>query len=231
MRILFVVLLVASILAQNQVPCQGNVNGTLWDLSPLTYDPEGTPPIGYSFSAIDGSANTYYINFCDVVAPSISNSACSRRVANPGSCQLSGATYYNAGAVSTMTWQDFTPDASGITNSGVAIQYSSGDYCPGLGTYRSSTINVGCDKDAGQGKLYSEVASGCEYTLFFKSEYGCQDETPTQGPTCCFYFSSLQSYETALCQEGGFDCPTINNFYPVGNTTISSCADCFVKEK
>merc|ERR1711974_486885 len=45
---------------------------------------------------------------------------------------------------------------------------------PGLGTYRSSTINVGCDASTdGQGALYSESASGCDYTLFFQSQYGC----------------------------------------------------------
>jgi len=164
----FFVLLAVAARAQSSVSCQGTVNGTDWDLSPLTYDPTSTPPAGYSFTAQDGSGNIFYINFCDVIAPSISSSACSKTVQNPGSCQLSGGTYYNAGAVSTMAWLNFSPDSSSLTTSGVAIKYSSGDLCPGLGTYRSSTINVGCDSSVdGQGALYSESASGCDYTLLY----------------------------------------------------------------
>ena len=57
--------------------------------------------------------------------------------------------------------------------------------------------------------------------------------TPSPGSgkyVCCYYYNSNDNYESCFCQEIGDFCPTISNFYPVGNETVTSCTSCSVPD-
>ena len=81
-----------------------NGTGASWDLTPLSYDPQGGVPSGYSFSALDGSE--LFINFCDQVASSIGNDACNENMPS-GSCQYDSGNYFSNGDASTATFIAF----------------------------------------------------------------------------------------------------------------------------
>merc|ERR1712063_69149 len=149
--------------------CTGTVNGTVWDLSPLTYDSTGPAPSNYQIQSAS-NGNTYYVNFCAAVSSSIS-ADCNKGAPN-GACQLSGTTYYGAGLLSQTTWQDFVP--TGSYTQGVGIHYSNGVSCPNQPTSRNTIIYVACDENqSGDGQVVSETEDGCIYTLYFASPYGC----------------------------------------------------------
>eukprot|EP00026_Physarum_polycephalum_P016106 Phypoly_transcript_16946.p1 GENE.Phypoly_transcript_16946~~Phypoly_transcript_16946.p1 ORF type:complete len:245 (+),score=28.83 Phypoly_transcript_16946:43-735(+) len=49
---------------------------------------------------------------------------------------------------------------------------------------------------------------------------------PAKQVTCCYYYSHTQSYEGYFCQQYGVGCPTMDDYYYVGNATQLTCADC-----
>merc|ERR1712137_329024 len=150
--------------------CTGTVNGTIWDLSPLTYDTTtSTPPTNYQIQS-SSNGNTYYINFCAAVANAISPD-CNKAGPN-GACQLSGTTYYGAG---------FVP--MGVYTQGVGLHYSNGIGCANQPTSRNTIIYVACDPTAaGVGSVISETEDGCIYTIYFASPYGCKS-SPSLSPS------------------------------------------------
>ena len=81
------------------------VNGTVWDLSGLTYNSSSpTAPSGYSLQTDSGS--TFYINFCEQVSSTAVSPDCNK-MNGSGSCQLSAASYYPAGNVASMVFQEY----------------------------------------------------------------------------------------------------------------------------
>merc|ERR1712137_857743 len=159
--------------------CTGTVNGTIWDLSPLTYDTTtSTPPTNYQIQS-SSNGNTYYINFCAAVANAISPN-CNKDGPN-GACQLSGGGYYGAGLISATNWQDFVP--MGAYTQGVGLHYSNGVSCPNQPTSRNTIIYVACDPTAaGVGSVVSEMEDGCTYSIYFASPYGCKS-SPSLSPS------------------------------------------------
>merc|ERR1712108_53006 len=164
--------------------------GTSIDITPLSYDPTQSAPDGYSYSTSDG--NTFYVNFCEQVASNI-NEVCNKNAPN-GACQQSGTAYYASGTVSSMVWLNYVSD--GKYTEGTGVKYINGDYCKSFATNRNTAIYVGCDSSAGVGSLYSEVSNGCDYTLYFASEYGCPGGSGSGGVNpgwiiifiCCILF-------------------------------------------
>ena len=48
----------------------------------------------------------------------------------------------------------------------------------------------------------------------------------SEGFNCCQYYDPQNNYETSLCLAFNQNCPAVQGFYPVGNSTVSSCAYC-----
>ena len=82
------------------VSCEAYGNGTTFNLAPLTYDPNGVAPAGYSIA--DGYGDTFYINFCEEVS-TVSYYDCSKN-SPAASCQLSGGIYYSCGTVASTSF-------------------------------------------------------------------------------------------------------------------------------
>jgi len=139
-----------------------NSSGAYWNLTPLRYDPSEPSPSGYSLITTQGS--TFYVNFCDEVSTNNLNDCNSDAPA--GSCQQTGnpSSFYSAGAVSGMTFTDFTP--TGSYTDGIAIKYTDGNVCTNVGLTRQTTINVICDPTVDGFQLISESEpSTCTYIL------------------------------------------------------------------
>ena len=49
--------------------------------------------------------------------------------------------------------------------SGIGIQYATGEYCPTFNVTRTSTIYVACDPSTEAGELYSVSENQCAYTF------------------------------------------------------------------
>jgi len=153
--------------------------GNTFDLSPLTYDPSQNSPTGYN--AMDSSSQNYYINFCQQVSTVDTNTAPCNKAAPAAVCQSSGGNYHSAGAVSTQTWGPWSntnaPATEGNFTSGLALVYSNGDACPGLGSsvYRRTTINVACNEDTEKGGAYGaySTSGSCDYQVFYSSSLAC----------------------------------------------------------
>ena len=82
------------------VSCEVSLNGTTYNLNPLTYDPNEAEPSEtgvnlYSFA-------NYFINFCEEVS-TVSYYDCSKN-SPAASCQLSGGTYYSCGTVASTSF-------------------------------------------------------------------------------------------------------------------------------
>eukprot|EP01115_Flamella_aegyptia_P001939 TRINITY_DN1321_c1_g1_i1.p1 TRINITY_DN1321_c1_g1~~TRINITY_DN1321_c1_g1_i1.p1 ORF type:complete len:188 (-),score=27.31 TRINITY_DN1321_c1_g1_i1:121-684(-) len=86
-------------------------------------------------------------------------------------CQRQGVSYYPCGNANYMTFLPYIDD-SGKVIDGIAINYGNGDPCNF--SPRQSTINIECDKDAGQGTITSaSERSTCNYYVYMKSKYAC----------------------------------------------------------
>ena len=77
----------------------------------LMYDPNSnTAPPGHSLVITDswGNSDGYFVNFCAEVSSAAVSPDCNKGLES-GSCQLSGLTYFGAGNVPDMVWQEYTP--------------------------------------------------------------------------------------------------------------------------
>ena len=96
--------------------------------------------------------------------------------------------------------------------------------------------------------VFSSDSSGTSqgFSALLIKEIAAPSKTPSVSPTpsitpspipnsgnfiCCFYFSTLQQFESSFCQKNSFYCPNISGFYPVGNTTVSNCMNCNISSQ
>jgi len=147
------------------MPCTytSPTTGEKYDLSPLSYDPDGfAPAAGYDY--YDTAGNVFYINFCNPVSSHSVSVACNAAYMDGSAvCQLAAGIYRSAGQTNSQTWVDYISD--GTYQEGVGLHYNRGEYCPAYQTNRETFLYVSCDENENPGSLYMDRSEACTYTL------------------------------------------------------------------